>query len=73
MCIEDALRTVIDRLSFLRLAADSLARTDDVNPQSFSGLADIVSDIEQLLARAKDSLDVEALAAELSTGPRRSS
>jgi hypothetical protein len=64
MTIEDALRTMHDRLAALRLFADALAQTDDTNPAALSGLGDMLEDVQTLAAHVKGTLPVSVLAVE---------
>jgi hypothetical protein len=66
MCIEDALRTIVNRLATVRLLADSLGEAgNEIHPEAFSGLADIVEEMGDVLSQVKKSLPVSALGIEL--------
>jgi hypothetical protein len=66
MSIEEALRTLRDRLATVRLLADLVAQDPTAfHPEAFSGLADICDDMGSLVEAIKKATPFEVLEAEV--------
>jgi hypothetical protein len=72
LTVEEGLRQVEDRAAMLRFFADGMVRVDSVpDPAVFSGLGDVLRQIEDIARAARRSLDAEALSKDLKPAPRR--
>ena len=72
LTIEEGLRQVEDRAAMLRFFADGIGGSDRVPDQAvFSGLADVLGQIEDIARSARRSLDADALSKDLKPSARR--
>jgi hypothetical protein len=72
LTVEEGLRQVEDRAAMLRFFADGMVRVDSVpDPAMFSGLGDVLAQIEDIVRSARLSLDAQALSTDLKPAARR--